>query len=41
MPAHPLALEARANLELLLGKNFGADWPQWDAEIRRALAARR
>lgn len=41
MPAHPLALEARANLELLLGKNFGADWVQWDGEIRRVLSAQR
>ena len=35
-PAHPLSGTARANLELLLGKNFGADWPKWEAEIRRA-----
>ena len=36
-PAHPFAPAARENLELLLGKNFGSDWPKWDAEIRRVL----
>ena len=28
-PTHPLAPEARDNLELLLGTNFGADWMKW------------
>jgi len=37
-PAHPLSEAARANLELLLGKNVGADWPKWETEIRRALS---
>ncbi len=36
-PAHPFATAARENLELLLGKNFGNEWPRWSAEIRRAL----
>ena len=40
-PAHPLAAQARDNLELLLGTNFGADWVKWDAEIRRSLATHR
>lgn len=40
-PAHPLAPQARDNLELLLGTNLGADWMKWDAEIRRTLASHR
>jgi hypothetical protein len=38
MPSHPFATQARDDLELLLEKNFDADWVQWGAEIRRVLS---
>jgi hypothetical protein len=34
---HPFARQARDNLGLLVGKDFGANWNSWDAEIRRLL----
>ncbi len=36
-PAHPFSAQARENLELLLRKNYGADWPRWDAAVHEAL----
>jgi hypothetical protein len=35
--AHPYAAPARDNLELLLGQDFGEDWPRWDAAVREKL----
>jgi hypothetical protein len=35
--AHPYAAPARDNLELILGQNFGEDWPRWDAAVREKL----
>lgn len=37
-PSHPYAEAARDNLDLLLGQNFGTDWPRWEAAIREKLA---
>lgn len=37
-PSHPYAEAARDNLDLLLGQNFGADWPRWEQAIREKLA---
>ena len=36
---HPFAPNARENLQLLLGADYGTDWNRWDAAIRAALAA--
>ncbi len=38
IPNHPYARFALDNLNLLLDRDFGSDWPKWDAEIRRSLA---
>lgn len=38
---HPFAPNARDNLQLLLGEDYGANWNRWDAAIRAALAAKR
>lgn len=37
-PSHPYAESARENLDLLLGSNFGTDWPRWEQAIREKLA---
>ncbi len=34
---HPFADSAQDNLKLLLGKNYGENWAEWDAAIRRSL----
>ncbi len=39
IPNHPYAKFAHDNLDLLVGEDFGADWPKWDAAVRKALAA--
>lgn len=36
--SHPYAESARENLDLLLGQDFGTDWPRWEAAIREKLA---
>jgi hypothetical protein len=36
--SHPYAGPARDNLELLLGQNFGNDWPRWEAAVRERLS---
>ena len=36
--SHPFAPAAQDALELVLSAEFGEDWPQWEAEIRNALA---
>ena len=38
-PNHPYAKFARDNLDLLVGEDFGADWPKWDAAVQKRLAA--
>jgi hypothetical protein len=38
---HPFAPNARENLELFLGADYGADWNRWDAAIRASLAAKK
>ncbi len=35
--SHPYAGPARDNLELLLGQDFGGDWPRWEAAVRAKL----
>jgi hypothetical protein len=35
--AHPYAAPARENLQLLLGQDFGEDWPRWDAAVREKV----
>lgn len=40
MPTHPLAAEARANLELLTAQDFGRDWARWEGEVQRLIAKR-
>jgi hypothetical protein len=35
-PGHPLEQAARDNLELLLGKNFGGNWRQWERAAERS-----
>ena len=37
-PSHPYAPHARENLDLLLGQDFGTDWPRWETAIRVKLA---
>lgn len=37
-PSHPYAESARENLDLLLGHDFGTDWPRWEQAIREKLA---
>jgi len=39
-PQHPFAPQARENLDLLVGADFGEDWPRWDAAIREKLSQR-
>lgn len=34
---HPFAESAQDNLTLLLGKNYGENWAEWDAAVRRSL----
>ncbi len=41
IPNHPYAKFAHDNLDLLLGEDFGADWPKWEAAVRKTLAAGR
>ncbi len=36
--SHPYAPHARENLDLLLGQDFGTDWPRWETAIREKLA---
>lgn len=36
--SHPYAENARENLDLLIGKDFGTDWPSWETAIREKLA---
>lgn len=36
-PQHPYAPYALDNLNLLLDRDFGTDWPKWDAAIRQTL----
>ena len=38
IPNHPYAKFAHDNLDLLLGEDFGTDWPKWDAAVRKTLA---
>jgi hypothetical protein len=35
--AHPYAVPARDNLELLLGQDFGDDWPKWENAVREKV----
>jgi hypothetical protein len=35
--SHPYAGPARDNLELLLGQDFGNDWPRWEIAVRERL----
>ena len=37
IPNHPYATFAQENLQLLIGEDFGNNWPEWDAAIRTAL----
>ncbi len=39
IPNHPYARFAHDNLDLLLGEDFGADWPKWDAAVRKTLSS--
>lgn len=36
-PGHPLERAARDNLELLLGKNVGGNWSQWEQAAERSI----
>lgn len=36
-PGHPLEQAARDNLELLLGKNVGGNWSQWEQAAERSI----
>jgi len=36
--SHPYAENARENLDLLLGQDFGTDWPRWETAIREKVA---
>ena len=38
-PNHPYAKFAHDNLDLLVGEDFGVDWPKWDAAVQKALTA--
>ena len=38
-PNHPYAKFAHDNLDLLVGEDFGADWPKWEAAVQKTLAA--
>ena len=38
-PDHPYAKFAHDNLDLLVGQDFGADWPKWEAAVQKTLAA--
>jgi hypothetical protein len=40
-PAHPHASSASDNLRLLLGHDFGTDWPKWADAISRHLSGQR
>lgn len=37
--SHPYAEAARTNLDLLLGKDYGQDWPKWEAAVRQKLGS--
>ena len=37
-PNHPYAKFAHDNLDLLVGEDFGADWPKWEAAVQKTLA---
>lgn len=37
-PSHPYATNAKENLELLLGKDYGTDWAKWEAAVSEHLA---
>ena len=39
IPNHPYARFAHDNLDLLLGEDYGADWPKWEAAVRKSLAS--
>ncbi len=39
VPNHPYAKFARENLDLLIGEDFGVDWPKWEIAVKNALAA--
>ena len=39
IPKHPYAKFAHENLDLLIGEDFGMDWPKWEIAVRNALAA--
>ena len=39
IPNHPYAKFAHDNLDLLVGEDFGADWPKWDAAVQKTLTA--
>ncbi|MEQ1858821.1 MAG: hypothetical protein ABMA13_02685 [Chthoniobacteraceae bacterium] len=39
-PSHPYAPYARENLDLLLGHDFGTDWPKWEAAIREKIGGK-
>lgn len=36
-PEHPLAPSARDNLTLLVGRDYGVDWPAWDKAVLQRL----
>ena len=38
-PNHPYAKFAHDNLDLLVGEDFGADWPKWEAAVQKTLPA--
>lgn len=38
--AHPYATNARENLDLLLGSDFGTDWPRWESAIQRKVSGK-
>jgi hypothetical protein len=37
-PGHPLGKAARDNLEFLVGKDFGANWGQWEQAAERLIS---
>jgi hypothetical protein len=38
-PEHPFAPSARDNLTLLVGHDYGVDWPGWDKAVLQKLSA--
>ena len=38
-PEHPYASYARDNLALLVGHDWAADWPAWEAAVRQRASA--